>query len=108
MSKQDYLFKEISVDPFLLESCLPTPDIRRRDEQERKKQEREEYVQTKMREVRGAINQELTPRQKECLMLYYLRGFVQQQIGNLLGIHQTTVSQHISYALKKLRKVLQS
>ncbi len=48
----------------------------------------------------------LTPRQRECLELYYLRGLSQKRIAALLGIHQTTVSQHISYALKKLRQVL--
>lgn len=104
MSKYDYIYKEISVEPFFLESCIPTPDIRRRDEEERKKQEREEYVQTKMREVRSAINRELTPRQKECLTLHYLRGYNQGRIAARLNIHQTTVSQHIRYALKKLRR----
>ena len=104
MSKLDYLFKEVSIKPSLLESCVFAPDIRRRDEQERGKQERAEYVQTKMREVRRAINRELTPRQKECLMLYYLRGYNQARIAGRLRIHQTTVSQHIFYALKKLRR----
>jgi len=104
MSKLDYLFKEVSIKPSLLESCVFAPDIRLRDEQEREKQERAEYVQTKMRKVRSAINRELTPRQKECLMLYYLRGYKQARIAGRLHIHQTTVSQHISYALKKLRR----
>ena len=104
MSKLDYLYKEISIKPSLLESCVFAPDIRLRDERKRNKQERAEYVQTKMREVRCTINREVTPHQKECLMLYYLRGYDQARIAGRLRIHQTTVSQHIYYALKKLRR----
>ncbi len=59
-----------------------------------------------MREVRKAMEEHLTPRQKECLELYYLRGLSQKTIAGILRIHQTTVSQHILYALKKLRQVL--
>lgn len=52
------------------------------------------------------MDDHLTPRQKECLELYYLRGLSQKRIAALLRIHQTTVSPHIPYALKKLRQVL--
>jgi len=34
-------------------------------------------------------------------------GLSQETIAGILRIHQTTVSQHIDYALKKLRKVFQ-
>ncbi len=60
-----------------------------------------------MRQVRKAMDEHLIPRQKECLELYYLRGLSQKRIATLLRIHQTTVSQHISYALRKLRQVFQ-
>lgn len=71
----------------------------------RKKLEREDYIKKKMREVRKVMNRHLTPRQKECLKLHYLKGYSQERIACLLQIHQTTVSQHIRYALKKLRRV---
>ncbi|MEJ2746112.1 MAG: sigma-70 family RNA polymerase sigma factor [bacterium] len=57
-----------------------------------------------MREVRKVMDNDLTTRQNECLSLYYLQGFRQREIAALLGIHQTTVSQHLQYALKKLRR----
>ena len=56
-------------------------------------------------EVRKAMDEYLTPRQKECLELYYLRGLSQKTIATILLIHQTTVSQHLTYALRKLRQV---
>jgi len=51
------------------------------------------------------MDEYLTPRQKECLELYYLRGLSQKTIATILLIHQTTVSQHLTYALRKLRQV---
>jgi len=51
------------------------------------------------------MDEHLTPRQKECLELYYLRGLSQETIATILLIHQTTVSQHIRYALNKLRRI---
>lgn len=35
--------------------------------------------------------------------MYYFKGKTQTQIGIILGIHQTTVSQHIRYGIKKLK-----
>lgn len=105
MSKLDYLFKEISVDPIFLESILPAPDPRQAAADEERKERRAAYVRARMKDVRKAMNQHLTVRQKECLTLYYLHGYHQRKIGALLKIHQTTVSQHIRFALLKLRHI---
>jgi len=106
MSRLDYKFKEILFDPAVMDSIFPAPAID--GEEERRKQEREDRVHARMREVRRAMKAKLTPRQRECLTLYYLQGYDQWQVAQLLGIHQTTVSQHIRYALKKLRSVLRA
>jgi len=53
------------------------------------------------------MEEHLTPRQRECLELYYLRGLSRNTIAGILRNRQTAVSQHIDYALKKLRKVFQ-
>jgi RNA polymerase sigma factor (sigma-70 family) len=105
MSELDYRFKEISVDPSLLDSRFPAPPIGEAEDEETKER-RAASLRARMRKVRRAMEEHLTPRQRECLELYYLRGLSQKRIAALLRIHQTTVSQHILYALKKLRQVL--
>ena len=106
MSRLDYKFKEIPFDPAVMGSLFPAPATN--GEEERRKQEREDRVHARMREVRRAMKAGLTPRQRECLTLYYLKGYDQWQVAQFLGIHQTTVSQHIRYGLKKLRSVLRA
>ena len=105
MSRLDYKFKEVPFDPDLIEIMFPVAAWPEAALEKRRKLEREDYLKEKMREVRRVMNRHLTPRQKECLILHYLRGYSQKRIAGLLGIHQTTVSQHIRYALKKLRRV---
>ncbi len=61
-----------------------------------------------------AIRDELTARQREIVVLYFLRGLNQRQIAELLGITQQSVSEHlygkvrggrsVGGALRKLRK----
>ena len=106
MSDLDYRFKEISVDPSFLDARFPAPWTGEDEGKEKIERGRELSVRARMREVRKAMDEHLTPRQKECLELYYLRSLSQKRIAALLRIHQTTVSQHILYALKKLRQVL--
>ena len=47
----------------------------------------------------------LTPRQMQCLSLYYYDGMSQDQIGGELGIGQRAVSQHLQYGQRKLAAV---
>ena len=108
MSKLDYLFKEISVDPYFLESILPAFDPRQAAADEERKERRAAHIHARMKDVHNAMNQHLTARQKECLTLHYLHGYYQHQIGELLQIHQTTVSQHILSGLKKLKYIFNS
>ena len=103
MSKLDYRFKEILIDPFVMDSTFAAPELGDNSEEEQRKEERDRYKRSKMREVRKAMRELLTDRQRQCLTLYYLRGYSQRRIARRLDIHQTTVSQHINYALNKLR-----
>jgi len=105
MSRFDYRYKEISYNPSVLEAIFPAPIPGDNGDEEERRVKRARFVRSKMREVRRIMGQHLTARQNECLSLYYLQGFRQREIATLLGIHQTTVSQHVCYALKKLRKV---
>ena len=101
----DHLYKEIPFDPLYLDAIVRAPAQNENPrEQERKRKARDRFVKDRLRAVRKAMAQRLTPRQNDCLRLYYLRGRSQRDIANLLGIHQTTVSQHIKYGMKKLRR----
>ncbi len=57
----------------------------------------------KIVEVKTFMAEFLTQRQQEVISLYYFNGKTQTDIGVILGIHQTTVSQHLRYGIKKLR-----
>ncbi|NLY00131.1 MAG: sigma-70 family RNA polymerase sigma factor [Rhodopirellula sp.] len=105
MSRLDYRYKEICYDPSVLEAIFPAPVPKDNGEEDERRKERARFVRSKMREVRKAMAWSLTTRQNECLTLYYLHGQPQREIAARLGIHQTTVSQHVQYALKKLRRV---
>jgi len=106
MSQLDYKFKEVPFDPAVIDRMFSVPSWDVAALERRRKIEREYYVEEKMRQVRRVMNRHLTPRQKECLTLHYLRGYSQERIAERLHIHQTTVSQHIRYGLKKLRLLL--
>jgi RNA polymerase sigma factor (sigma-70 family) len=108
MSRFDYRYKEISYDPSVLEAIFPAPIPGDNGDEEKRKDERARFVRSKMREVRKVMSRHLTARQNECLILYYLQGFRQREIADILGIHQTTASQHVRYALKKLQRLLGS
>lgn len=105
MSRLDYRFKEICCDPSVLEAIIPAPMSKDNGNEEQNKEERARFVRSKMRKVREIMARDLTARQNECLTLYYLRGHTQGEIAARLGIHQTTVSQHVQYGLRKLRRL---
>ena len=105
MSRLDYKFKEVPLDPALIDQLFSVPAWKEEALEKRQKIERETYVEGKMREIRRAMGRHLTARQKECLTLHYLKGYSQKKIAGLLGIHQTTVSQHIRFAIRKLRRI---
>jgi len=52
-----------------------------------------------------AMDTALTDRQKECLCKYYYENKNQEQIGREIGISASTVSRHIKYAVKNLKKI---
>lgn len=55
--------------------------------------------------LRRAIRYELTERQRECLIRYYLEGMRMTEIARSLNLSKSTVSRHISAATRKLRKI---
>ena len=58
------------------------------------------------RNLRRAREQELTPRQREILDLYYDRGLKMPQIARKLGINRSTVSRTVKRARERLYRCL--
>ena len=58
------------------------------------------------RNLRRAREQELTPRQREILALYYDRGLKMPQIARKLGINRSTVSRTVKRARERLYRCL--
>ncbi len=52
-----------------------------------------------------AIKHELTDRQRDCLVKYYLEGMQMKEIAQSMQLSNSTVSRHISAATRKLRKI---
>ena len=58
------------------------------------------------RNLRRAREQELTPRQREILALYYDRGLKMPQIARKLGVNRSTVSRTVKRARQRLYRCL--
>lgn len=52
------------------------------------------------------INNELTARQKEIIMLYYYKGTTEKDAAEALGVSQQTVSKTLSRARLRIYRVL--
>ena len=56
--------------------------------------------------LREAVRTELTPRQKQILMMYFVHNMKQIEIAEALGVTKSTVSRSILRSKKKLQKCL--
>ena len=56
--------------------------------------------------LRRAISEELTDKERLTLELYYLRGIKMQEIAQILGVNPSTVSRNLSRAKGKLKRCL--
>ena len=54
-----------------------------------------------------AIQNELTERQRTCIMKYYYQEMKIKDIAAELGLNNSTISRHISSGTRKLRKIAQ-
>lgn len=53
-----------------------------------------------------ALRKDVTPRQREMLELYYAKGLNMRQIGELLGVHKSTVSRTVKRGERRLKRCL--
>lgn len=56
--------------------------------------------------VTVALREDVTPRQRECMLLYYEKQLNMRQIGELMGIDKSTVSRTIKRGETRLRRCL--
>lgn len=59
-----------------------------------------------MRNLVRCIREEVSPRQREMLLLYYVRGLNQREIAAQLGVNKSTVSRTIKRGEQRLRLCL--
>jgi len=53
-----------------------------------------------------AMKEELSPRQRECILLHFVHGMQQNEIAKRLKINPSVVSRHIGRGLYRLQRVL--
>ncbi len=53
-----------------------------------------------------ALKKELTPRQLECVRLYYYENLTEEETAACLGITRSTVCRHLQKALRRLEKAV--
>ena len=56
--------------------------------------------------VMQALREDVTPRQRECMLLYYQKRLNMRQIAELMGIDKSTVSRNIKRGESRLRRCL--
>ncbi len=71
------------------------------DEDNRNKREKLKHIMLKV------INNELTPRQKEIIMLYYFKNYDIVEIGKMLGITPQAVSAAMARGRQRMFRILQ-
>ena len=59
-----------------------------------------------IKNLRRAMESELTPRQMQIMKLYFLDGEKQCEIAEILGVNKSTVSRTISRGKSRLQKCL--
>ncbi len=52
-----------------------------------------------------ALESELTPRQRECIVLYYYQNKTMSEVASDLSLSKSTVSRHLKAAKRKLQNV---
>ena len=58
------------------------------------------------RNLLRALREDVTPRQRETLNLYYAQGLNMRQIGELLGVDKSAVSRTIKRGERRLQRCL--
>ena len=66
----------------------------------------DEQMSRLKRNLLRAIDEDLTPRQREMVSMYYFSSLSVKEIAEKLGVYQSTVSRTLTRAEHKLKKML--
>ena len=58
------------------------------------------------RDLGRALREELTQKQRDCLLLYYAEGLNMREVGEVLGVDKSTVSRNIKRGERRLQRCL--
>jgi RNA polymerase sigma factor (sigma-70 family) len=81
-----------------MENMVAASNGRERDDENRRRM---------LRALKRAVKGELTPRQLQCVELYYGEKISQREIAKRLGMAPPTVCKHLKKARARLRRVLE-
>jgi RNA polymerase sigma factor (sigma-70 family) len=99
----NYKFVEVSFDPQTMERMFNNKESTTALAKHLTKPLNGRRTSLILKHVRRIIKEDLTPRQREVLSLYFNGEKIEREIAEMLGLHQTTVSQHLIYGIKKIR-----
>ncbi len=69
-------------------------------------QDNREQIGRLKRNLTHALRQDITPRQREYMMLYYGKGMSMAQIGAMLGVNKSTVCRTLQRGRRRLYRCL--
>ena len=72
----------------------------------KRREESSEHIKILKKMMACAIKEELSPRQRQCILLYYVHGYSQREIAQRLRINPSVVSRHVTRGLKRLQRAL--
>jgi RNA polymerase sigma factor (sigma-70 family) len=58
------------------------------------------------RNLLRALHEDVTPKQRQALTLYYAEGLNMREIGERLGVHKSTISRTIKRGEQRLKRCL--
>ena len=91
-----YNFVEISIDPRLLNNFSNEDSISKYFDSIAGTEEFQRLKQDLVEEVMNIINNNLTTRQKQVVIMTYLEGKTQNEISAILNIHQTAIHKSLA------------
>ena len=69
-------------------------------------EDNEEWRQKQAKNLRRAISEELTPRQRTIVTMYFFENKRNREIAEELKVNKSTVSRTLDRAVKRIRKVM--
>lgn len=72
----------------------------------KRREDSTKHIQVLKKLMAYAIKEELSSRQRQCILLYYVHGKNQREIAERLHINPSVVSRHVTRGLKRLQRAL--